>query len=72
MKIKIFIVTWQDPVALDMNLHTLFEGYKLLPPDVDIHVNIINNHSNFTLDPRFAPHVNVIHNRGYVHTHQKR
>ena len=64
MKIKIFIVTWQDPVALNMNLLTLFEGFTLLPTDVDIHVNIINNHSNFTIDPRFAPHVNVIHNRG--------
>jgi hypothetical protein len=64
MKIKIFIVTWQDAVALNTNLHTLFEGFKYLPYGVDIHVNIINNHSNFTIDPRFAPHVNVIHNRG--------
>ena len=64
MKIKIFIVTWQDAEALNTNLDTLFEGFNLLPEDVDIHVNIINNHTNFLIDPRFEQHVNVIHNRG--------
>lgn len=64
MKIKVFIVTWQDENALNKNLESLFSAFSYLPPDVDIHVNIINNHTNFKIDPRFEPHVNVIHNRG--------
>lgn len=62
MKIKIFILTWQDAEALNRNLVTLFEGFSLLPQGVDIHVNVINNHTNFAINPVYAPHVNVIHN----------
>jgi hypothetical protein len=46
MKIKIYIVTWQDANALHNNLSTLFAGFQFAQ-DVDIHVNIINNHTNF-------------------------
>lgn len=63
MRIKIFIVTWNDANALNSNLHTLFEGYKFLQSGLDITVHIINNHTNFSVDPRFVEHVHVIHNR---------
>lgn len=62
MKIKIFIVTWQDEKALHNNLLTLFEGFQFVE-DENIDVNIINNHTNFKISPNFAEHVNVIHNR---------
>jgi hypothetical protein len=62
MKIKIFIVTWQDEKALDRNLATLFGGFFNLTKDVDIHVNIINNHTNFSINPEYQPHVNILHN----------
>ena len=64
MKIKIYIVTWKDSEALNKNLYSLFYGYNFLPPNVEIHVNIINNHTDFNLEPRYENHVNVIHNRG--------
>ena len=62
MRIKIYILTWQDAEALNRNLVTLFEGFSLLPQGVDIHVNVINNHTNFAINPLYAEHVNVIHN----------
>jgi hypothetical protein len=62
MKIKIYILTWQDEKALDRNLTTLFEGFSHLPQGVDIHVNVINNHSNFSINPVYQAHVKVIHN----------
>lgn len=64
MKIKVYIVTWKDPVALNENLRSLFAGYLHLQEGIDIHVNVINNNSIFSLNPEFMEHVNVIHNRG--------
>ena len=63
MKIKVYILTWQDSEALNKNLFSLFQGFDLLQYGVEIHVNIINNHTNFSIDPRYENHVNVIHNR---------
>jgi hypothetical protein len=63
VKIKVYILTWKDAEALNKNLYTLFYGYNFLPNGVDIQVNIINNHTDFKLDPTFTEHVNVIHNR---------
>lgn len=62
MKIKIFILTWKDKYALDRNLRSLFDGFAYCPAGVDIHVNVINNHTDFYLAPEFHAHVNVIHN----------
>ena len=62
MKIKIFILTWQDAAALNTNLSTLFTGLVYCPPDVNIQVNVINNHTNFTINPDYEHHVKVIHN----------
>jgi len=64
MKIKVFIVTWQDEKALSNNLASLFQVFNRPLVDIDLHVNIINNHTNFKIDPVFEQHVNVIHNRG--------
>ena len=63
MKIKIYILTWNDAESLDKNLSTLFNGFSLCPNGVDIHVNVINNHTNFYVNPIYGPHINVIHNR---------
>ena len=62
MKIKIFILTWQDAAALNTNLSTLFMGLGYCPPGVNIQVNVINNHTNFTINPDYEHHVKVIHN----------
>jgi hypothetical protein len=64
MKVKVFILTWQDANALNNNLKTLFDGFQCLDrvKNVHIEVNIINNHTNFSIDPRYVPHVKVIHN----------
>ena len=62
MKIKIYILTWQDAEALNRNLVTLFEGFRWVPGGVDIHVNVINNHTNFSINPLYKEHVNIIHN----------
>jgi len=65
MKVKVFIVTWNDANALNKNLQSLFQVFdRDISNLADIHVNIINNHSNFHIDPLYASHVNVIHNRG--------
>jgi hypothetical protein len=62
MKIKVFILTWKDEHSLNRNLSTLFQVFDRQLNDIDLHVNIINNHSNFKIDPAFVGHVNVIHN----------
>lgn len=70
MKVKIFILTWKDAAALDKNLRSLFEGFNHITAEfidqigLDIHVNIINNHTEFHIDDSFKNHVNIIHNRG--------
>lgn len=62
MKIKIFVLTWKDKYALDRNLRSLFGGFSFLPPRVDIHVHVINNHTDFYIAPEWEAHVKVIHN----------
>lgn len=62
MKIKIYILTWKDKYALDRNLRSLFDGYSNLPAGVDIHINVINNHTDFYISPEWEGHVKVIHN----------
>lgn len=62
MKIKIYILTWKDKYALDRNLRSLFDGFSRLPAGVDIHINVINNHTDFYMAPEWEGHVNVIHN----------
>jgi hypothetical protein len=61
MKIKIYIVTWQDEIALHNNLSTLFAGFQFAD-GVDVHVNVINNHTNFKIHKNYEQHVRVLHN----------
>jgi hypothetical protein len=66
MKVKIFILTWKDAVALNNNLRSLFKGFTHLHKvsEMNIEVIIINNHTEFSIDPLYEPHVRVIHNAG--------
>lgn len=59
--VKIFIVTYKRPEVLNKTLDALFNrtDFNLIP---DTEVNIINNHSDFSLDDEFKQKVNVIHN----------
>jgi len=59
--IKVFIVTYKRSDVLNRTLNTLFHQTDFLTiPNTQ--VNIINNHSDFYLDPAFSSQVNVIHN----------
>ena len=61
MKIKLYIVTYNNPEYLDKNLESLFETDLV---DHDYEVTIINNHSNFKVREEFLEDYNlkVIHN----------
>jgi hypothetical protein len=60
MKIKLYILTWKDKYAL----RSLFEFFNFDLTGIDLHINIINNHSDFYIAPEFENQVNIIHNRG--------
>lgn len=59
MKIKLYIVTYNNPNDLNENLRSLFNsnwnGHNL-------EINIINNHSNFQLQIEYQDKVKVLHN----------
>lgn len=59
MKIKMFIITYNNEKDLNNNLESLFLsdflGHK-------VEVNIINNHSNFKINPSFAGKISILHN----------
>jgi hypothetical protein len=63
MKVKVYIVTWKDKYALDRNLRSLFETFQYDLTGIDLHINVINNHTDFYIAPEFENQVNVIHNR---------
>ena len=57
--ISIFIVTYNNPLILEKNLESLFAA------DLNGHqvsINIINNHTNFYLHPKFES-IKVLHNQ---------
>lgn len=59
MKVKLFFSTWNNPPRINKTLKSLFDSnidFSLLE------VFIINNHSNFTLDPAYVSQVKIIHN----------
>lgn len=60
MKIKIYILTYNDGSSLNQNLQTLYDNMGDSTGH-QIEVNVINNHSSFYLDPKFDK-VNVLHN----------
>jgi hypothetical protein len=60
MRIKVYIVTFNDAAAINTNIASLFNS-DFAGHDVSIHV--INNHSNFHLNPEFVGRVEVLHNQ---------
>ena len=52
MKIKVFILTYDDGSALNLNLSTLYENMGNSEGHV-VEVYVINNHSSFYIDPKF-------------------
>jgi len=59
-KLKIYIVTYQRSDILNDTLAKLFNSDFSKVDNTE--VNIINNHSEFYLDPKFRSKVNVLHN----------
>jgi len=57
MKIKIYIVTYNDKEILEKNLTSLYQTDL-----TDVEINIINNHSNFYIDDKFKD-INIFHNK---------
>ncbi len=58
---KIFIVTYRRNDILNKTLNTLFNGTDFKQVE-NTEVNIINNHSDFSLSENFTEKVNVLHN----------
>ena len=61
MKIKIYLLTYNNSEALNNNLKSLYEnmGDSI---GCSIEIFVINNHTNFTINPDYEHHVKVIHN----------
>ena len=59
--LKVYIVTYRRQEVLNDTLNTLFNktDFGSIP---DTEVNVINNHTEFKLNPEFVDKVNVIHN----------
>jgi hypothetical protein len=56
LRISIYIVTYRNPVDLNRNIASI------LSSGADVRINIINNHSQFFLEPRYQKTVTVLHN----------
>lgn len=61
MRIKIYILTFNDEVHLNTGLSSMFASNDIWP-GIDAEIYIINNHTNFTLWPGFQNKVRVLHN----------
>lgn len=59
MKIKIYIVTYRASKDLNNNIKSLLNSDLV---NHDYEINVINNHSEFTLSKEFEGKVNVLHN----------
>lgn len=60
MKIKHFIVTYNNEEILHKSLCSIFDNWQT---EHDVQVFVINNHSNFILDPSFVDKVSVLNNQ---------
>jgi len=54
--INVYIVTYRNPTDLNRNIASIFKS------GADVKINIINNHSEFFLEPEYENEVNVLHN----------
>lgn len=61
--IRLFIITYDRPKALDETLTTLFSTDFAHLPEKDRQVWIINNHPHFSLNDRYVDRVKVLHNQ---------
>lgn len=55
--ISVYIVTYRSPADLNNNIASL------LASGADVRINVINNHSEFFLEPKHEKTVTVLHNR---------
>jgi len=58
MKVKVYIVTYNNDAALNRNLDSLYQSDLM---DYEYEITVINNHSNFHADVD-RPNLRVIHN----------
>lgn len=58
MIINLYIVTYRNHIGLNECLQSLSE--TIIPNNVKLSINVINNHSDFIIDNKFT--VNIIHN----------
>jgi len=56
IRVSIYIVTYKNPFDLNRNISSI------LASGADVRINVINNHSQFFLEPRFETAVTVLHN----------
>jgi hypothetical protein len=56
MMVSIYMVTYRNPIYLNKNIASI------LASGADVRINVINNHSEFVLDPRHRDAVTVLHN----------
>ena len=63
MKIKIFIVTYNNPQNLQQTVDSIYKGirFPLDDPNMKLELNIINNHSNFAM-PKTIDKIRILHN----------
>lgn len=61
MKIKFYIVTYNRQRDLNLTMQSLLNS-DLFSLGHEVQLFIVNNHSNFQLDPQYAPMVTVLHN----------
>jgi hypothetical protein len=57
MRVSIYIVTYRNPDDLNNNISSI------LASGAQVRINVINNHSQFFLEPGFEKQVTVLHNR---------
>jgi hypothetical protein len=62
MKIKIFILTYRNPADLNGGLEYMFNSTAVSQTKHQIKLNVINNHTEFSISPDYAPYVTVYHN----------
>jgi hypothetical protein len=56
VRVSIYIVTYRNPVDLNRNISSI------LASGADVRINVINNHSEFFLQPKHEKAVKVLHN----------
>lgn len=59
INVKLYIITYNNKNDLNKNLESVFDSDLL---GTNISINIINNHTNFSINPQFQNKVNIYHN----------